>query len=199
MMLELDHIAVGCTDLHEGVAWVEKRLGVSLSNGGEHAHFGTHNRLLGLADGLYLEVIANNPHATAAERPTWFDLDNFAGPPRLANWICRTDEIGEMQAITGPPVSLTRDDLHWQLTVPDDGSLPMQGGFPSLLKWGDGIAPPSGSLPDSGCRLTGWEVWHPKADWLRDTVNLNSDIVTFHTGPVGFKARFNTPNGPCAL
>lgn len=198
MTYQLDHIAIGCTDLTDGVAWVENRLGVSLQMGGQHAHFGTHNRLLGLADGLYLEVIAKNP-MTPVDCPTWFDLDNFTGPPRLANWICRSADVEKAQAITGRPVALTRDNLHWQLTVPDDGSLPMQGGYPSLLKWGDGITPPSGSLPDSGVRLTQWQVWHPHADWLRETIDLDTDIVSFHTGDHGFRAHFDTPSGSCIL
>lgn len=198
MTYQLDHIAIGCTDLAQGVAWTEERLGVKMQAGGQHAHFGTHNRLLGLADGLYLEVIAKNPDAPT-DRPTWFDLDNFTGPPRLANWICCSDDVENAQAITGPPVSLTRDDLHWQLTVPDDGSLPMQGGYPSLLKWGAEITPPSGSLPASGVRLTKWEVWHPQADWLREAITLDTDVVRFQSGPVGFKATFETPNGTVVL
>ncbi|MEO9863519.1 MAG: VOC family protein [Yoonia sp.] len=198
MIYQLDHIAIGCTDLAQGVAWAEERLGVKMQAGGQHAHFGTHNRLLGLDGGLYLEVIAKNPDASV-DRPTWFDLDNFTGPPRLANWICRSDDVENAQAITGPPVSLTRDDLHWQLTVPDDGSLPMQGGYPSLLKWGAGITPPSGSLPASGVRLTKWEVWHPQADWLREAVTLDTDVVSFQSGLVGFKATFETPNGTVVL
>lgn len=198
MTYQLDHIAIGCTDLAQGVVWAEERLGVKMQAGGQHAHFGTHNRLLGLADGLYLEVIAKNPDASV-DRPTWFDLDNFTGPPRLANWICRSDDVENAQAITGPPVSLTRDDLHWQLTVPDDGSLPMQGGYPSLLKWSAGITPPSGSLPASGVRLTKWEVWHPQADWLREAVTLDTDVVSFQSGLVGFKATFETPNGTVVL
>lgn len=198
MTYQLDHIAIGCTDLANGVAWAEAKLGVPFEKGGKHALFGTHNRLLGLADGLYLEVIAKNP-ATPVTRPTWFDLDNFTGPPRLANWICRSDDVEKDQTITGPPVALSRDDLHWQLTVPDDGSLPMQGGYPSLLKWGDGVTPPSGSLPQSGVRLTRWQVSHPKADWLRDAISLDTDIVQFQVGPVGFKATFETPNGTVTL
>jgi hypothetical protein len=151
-----------------------------------------------LADGLYLEVIAKNPNAPV-NRPTWFDLDNFTGKPRLANWICRSDDVEKAQAITGPPVTVTRSDLQWQLTVPDDGSLPMGGGYPSLLKWGAGITPPSGSLSLSGVRLTQWQVWHPQADWLRDTVHIDTDIVSFHVGEIGFKAHFETPNGNCIL
>ena len=60
-MLTLDHIAVACTDLAEGTAWAEERLGVKMQTGGKHARYGTHNTLLGLADGLYFEVIAIDP------------------------------------------------------------------------------------------------------------------------------------------
>ncbi len=83
----LDHIAVSGTTLPEAVAAVEEALGVRMQPGGEHAVFHTHNALLGLADGLYLEAIAINPDAPVPERPRWFDLDRFAGPARLTNWI----------------------------------------------------------------------------------------------------------------
>ena len=198
MVFQFDHIAIGCTDLDEGVAWVQSQLGVTLLPGGKHARFGTYNRLLGMGD-LYLEVIAKDPAAGSIGRPTWFDLDNFQGAPRLANWICRSDEIEKFQAITGPPIALERDDLTWQLTVPDDGSLPMGGGFPSLLMWGEGIVPPSQSLPDSGVRLTQWEVSHPDADWLAKNAVIAGDVVRYVTGPIGFRAAFETPKGQCVL
>ena len=105
MGLQFDHIAIGCTDLAEGTAWVEEQLGVALRPGGKHVQFGTYNTLLGMGD-LYLEVIAKDPDAPAIDRPTWFDLDNFVGSPRLTNWICRSDDIEKEQAITGPALSL---------------------------------------------------------------------------------------------
>ena len=49
-MLILDHIAVAATDLGHGTKWVEQALGVPMQPGGQHAHFGTHNTLLGLGD-----------------------------------------------------------------------------------------------------------------------------------------------------
>ena len=70
----IDHLVVAARTLSEGAAWLEERLGVSLSPGGEHPLFGTHNRLLSLGTG-YLEVIAVNPDAPAPTRPRWFGLD----------------------------------------------------------------------------------------------------------------------------
>ena len=77
--MELDHFAIAANTLAEATAHVEEALGVPLQPGGEHAVFGTHNRLLGLADGLYLEAIAIDPEATPERSPRWFDLDSFSG------------------------------------------------------------------------------------------------------------------------
>lgn len=44
-----------------------------------HVHrlqFGTHNRCLGMEDGIYLEVIAVDPEAPPPSRPRWFGLDD---------------------------------------------------------------------------------------------------------------------------
>ena len=92
-MLELDHLAVSGATLEAARAAVEDALGVPMQPGGEHDVFHTHNTLLGLEDGLYLEAIAINPAAPTPDRPRWFDLDRFEGSARLSNWICRTDDI----------------------------------------------------------------------------------------------------------
>ena len=121
MGLQFDHIAIGCTDLAEGTAWVEEQLGVALRPGGKHVQFGTYNTLLGMGD-LYLEVIAKDPDAPAIDRPTWFDLDNFKPPARLHTWIASTTDIQtcinaakEIGVDYGEPVSLTRGNLSWQM------------------------------------------------------------------------------------
>lgn len=198
-MFTLDHLAVGCADLAEGVVWVEERLGVTMLPGGQHAHYGTHNRLLGLAPGLYLEVIAKDPDAVETGRPAWFGLDDFAGPPRLANWLCRADDMDGYHAMTGPSISLKRGNLTWETTVPHDGSLPMGGGFPSLIRWGAGVVPPSVQLPDSGCQLVSLTVTHPDATWLAQTLDIAGPAVVFEEGPMALSARIETPNGICVL
>ena len=57
-MYVFDHLVIAAESLEAGVAWAEERLGVSFEVGGQHLRYGTHNALLGLVDGLYLEVIA---------------------------------------------------------------------------------------------------------------------------------------------
>lgn len=150
-MLTLDHLAVGCERLEEGVAWVEETLGVTLQPGGQHAYYGTHNALMHLGPKLYLEVIAKDPSAAPTGRATWFGLDYFTGPPRLTNWLCRADNMAAYAEITGPAVPLSRGNLEWETTVPDDGSLPMGGGFPTLIAWRPSAVPPPYVLPSNGC------------------------------------------------
>ena len=199
-MLRLDHIAVGCTDLAAGTRWVEDILGVPLVTGGKHMQFGTHNTLLGLADGLYLEVICKDPNAAATGRPTWFGLDQFNGQPRLSNWICAADHLNDVPSFAGEVNNLTRDDLTWQITVPKDGSLPFDGGFPTMIAWGDGVAHPSSKFPASGVRLVEWNVIHPQAAHLRASVPINDPRVMFIEGEtIGFKATFETPTGTKTL
>lgn len=202
-MLVLDHLAIGCTELAQGVAWVENALGVAMQPGGRHERYGTHNMLLGLGEGLYLEVIAKDPDAAPFEGPSWFGLEAFDGPPRLTNWICRTDDIGAAvaaaPAAVGASRQLSRGDLHWQITVPEDGSLPYQGGFPTLLEWAAGTVHPASRLPDSRCRLTSFEVSHPDADELRNLVALDDKRIRFVTGDAGFRATFDTPSGSKVL
>lgn len=197
-MLTFDHIAIGTTDLAQGTRDIETALGVPLQKGGKHAKYGTHNTLLGLGD-IYLEVIAKDPDAPQKPHPTWFNLDHFTGPTRPANWICRTTDFSAAPPETGPPIQLARDDIQWELTVPDDGSLPFEGAYPSLLRWAPGITPPSQALPDSGCRLASWIVIHPDADKIAAMVPLSDPRVSFETGPPAFRAVITTPSGPVKL
>ena len=64
-MLQLDHIVVASLTVEEGVAHVERRLGVIVPPGGEHPSMGTHNHVMRLGDGIYLEIISPNPKVLA--------------------------------------------------------------------------------------------------------------------------------------
>lgn len=196
-MLQLDHIAIACTDLQQGSDAVSRVLGVPLEPGGQHPRYATHNRLLGLGD-IYLEVIAPDPSALP-EGPRWFGLDHFTGPPRPANWICRTTDFSAAPTMTGAPQPMSRGALNWQITVPADGGLPLGGAYPTLLQWAPGTTPPADSLPDSHVRLTRWEVHHPMAEVLANDLPLDDPRVAFVSGPPGFHAVFSTPSGEVTL
>lgn len=197
-MLTLDHLAVSCSELASGAAAVEMALGVPLQAGGQHPDFGTHNRLLGLGED-YLEVIAINPGAPPPARPRWFDLDRFAGPPRLTNWILRCESLEAALEALGPgfgaPVSLTRGDLRWRMAVPGTGVLPFDNCAPALIEWE--TPPPVARLKEQGARLAGLTVVHPEAEALAAMLGtvLDDARVTYAAGLPGLRAEISTPAG----
>jgi len=197
--VRLDHLALAAQTLEDGVAWAEEELGVSFLPGGKHARYGTHNQLLGLADGLYLKVIAVDPDATS-EGPRWFGLDHFEGPPRLVNWICEPDDFEAMLRHGMRKVKMARGDLRWDMGAPVDGSLPLGGAFPTVLRWHTDM-PPGRSLPNSGCRLTQLTVTHPDAPQIaKSLAALRDERVVFKAGPeVRLGAVFETQRGKVAL
>ncbi|WP_210527255.1 VOC family protein [Rubellimicrobium arenae] len=200
--MQLDHLAITAASLEEGVAWAEERLGVKLDPGGRHERFGTHNRLLSLGPGLYLEVIAPEP-GTAPGMPRWFGLDQ-PGAPRLGNWIVRVPDLAAALAAAPPEVGealpLSRGDLSWTVTVPPDGSMPWGGAYPTLIQWSPGHHP-ADRLSDKGVRLVALEVGHPRAPRLRELLpGLTDPRISFVTADEpGLRARFSGPEGEVTL
>lgn len=198
--MELDHLAVAGATLRQATDHAENALGVAMQPGGQHAVFHTHNTLLGLEDGLYLEAIAINPQAPEPDRPRWFDLDRFAGPARLTNWICRCDDLDAALAALpdgfGTPVDLQRGDLRWRMAVPQSGILPFDNCAPALIQW-QGSAHPANMLTPSGCRLVALTVQHPQAADLAAVLApfLTDQRVAFETAPAGLRAVCDTPTG----
>ncbi|MBT0956023.1 VOC family protein [Alphaproteobacteria bacterium KMM 3653] len=191
--MEFDHLAVAGESLEEAAAYVEEALGLPLSAGGEHGHFGTHNRLMSLGPEEYLEAIAIDPAAGALPYARWFDLDRFTGPARLSNWICRVDDIAAIEPEAGAPVPLSRGAYHWTMAVPQDGVLPYDNCHPALMQWqGPHPAP---KLPDVGARLERLVVSHPEAQMLAKSLPLYERRVVFEAGPAALRAEIRTPHG----
>jgi hypothetical protein len=196
---------VAAVSLEAGRAAVEAALGVRLSEVGHHPHMGTHNRLLGLGPGLYLEVIAIDPDAPAPAWPRWFDLDRFAGPPRITNWIARTHDLDAALAAApagaGQATALARGDFRWRIGIPATGILPFDDGFPALIEW-TGSLHPAARLQDQGVRLRHFEVQTPDPAALAAVLpqGLAADPrIAVAAGPRGFRATFDTPAGPRVL
>ena len=178
-LASLDHLVVAARDLDAGAAWLEERLGVPLSAGGRHTAMGTHNRLLGLGDRCYLELIAVDPAAPPPGRPRWFGLDDpatwtlLAERPRLVHWVARSDDLARDNAGMGDGagdiLAMARGDFRWRIAVRTDGRLPMGGLRPSLIQW-DVPIHPADRLPDRGCRLMKLEAFSREPDALRRSI-----------------------------
>lgn len=199
MNYRLDHITVVSADLAEGVRHVEDALGVSVPPGGSHVQMATHNCLMRLGQGLFLEIVAPNPGAPAPGRPRWFGLD-APGPVRLGTWVVGVPDLDT--ALVSYPVAgraepITRGALRWRISVPPDGSLPMDGVFPTLIEWPLGPHP-ADTMPDLGCRLTMLRIGHPDItpveSFARDT--LADDRLSFaRSSDSGLVAEIETPAG----
>jgi len=197
MKTQIDHLVVAAKTLDMGVQWCEARFGITPGPGGEHAQFGTHNRLFKIATPAnplaYLEIIAPNPGSAGkpvAPARRWFDLDDadlraaIAAEPRLVHFVVSTTDIQSgrtaLKALDidrGPAVQASRHSrrglLQWQITVREDGQRLFDGALPSLIQWGKAEdndplrLHPRNSLPRSGVSLQGMSVTHPSADKLR--------------------------------
>ncbi|MCC1493303.1 VOC family protein [Cognatishimia sp. F0-27] len=191
-MLELDHIAVAGETLGAATAHVEDCLGQPMGPGGQHAHFATHNRLLGMEPALYLEAIAIDPTVPRPPYARWFGLDAFRGAPRLDKWILRTDDLDaaiHALPMAGEAVALSRGNLRWSMAVPRDGMLPFDGLFPALIQW-HSDTPPGLSLAKPALSMSGLTVRHPEAEALRALLDpyLDAPLVSFETGAPGLEA-----------
>ncbi len=199
--MEFDHLVVAAETLEAGAGHVEAALGARPGPGGKHPAMGTHNLLLSLGPSAYLEVIAIDPAARAPDRPRWFGLDRFCGPPRLTSWVVRCDDLA--QAVLGAPpglgriVRLSRGDFRWAITIPGDGELPFDGLYPGLIQW-HGDAHPAAFLPDTGLRLDRLVLRHPQADRLRQALPRPDGvrILVETAGAAAIGCVIETPGGP---
>lgn len=200
----LDHLVVGGRSLEAARAHVEDALGLPMQPGGRHAVFHTHNALLGLEDGLYLEAIAPDPDAEPPDRLRWYDLDRFTGPARLSNWAAAVEDmeavLPTMPAGCGAPVAVKRGELHWRMAVSEAGTTPFDNLWPALIEWPAGTHP-APRLAPSGARLLRFTLVHPDADALAAALagHISDDRIAVETGPCALHASFATPHGERSL
>jgi len=207
----VDHIVVTAPDLSVGVKYVADTLGVPMQPGGEHPQMATHNWLLRLGDTVFLEVIAPNPAAPRPPRRRWYALDDQtpATLPRLAGWVARPADVHVAVAAASESLGhiepLQRGTLHWLLTVPPDGSLPMGGAAPMLIEWHTRVHVAS-RLNDVGCSLRALHLYHPEAHRLEavlTSIGARDPAVVVSPLPAGevpyLHAEIETPAGPRRL
>ena len=181
---ELDHLVITAPTLEAGSKYIQQALGVMPQPGGRHARMSTHNCLVKLGEMTYLEAIAADPDAPRPERTRWFELDVLeeSSPARLATWVLRVNDIEAALAASPIPLgrieALSRGQLKWRITIPEDGSLPLQGIVPTLIQWEPGPHPAS-RLEDSGCSLIRLEGFHPQAQKIAamlKAIGFNGDF-----------------------
>lgn len=202
MTFEFDHIAVGASSLDAGIRFVKDALGVDVPGGGTHQQMGTHNHLMRLGTDEFLEIIAIDPGTPAPKSPRWYGLDTHAdAAPRVGTWVVRSNDLDRALATLPPSLGVatrvTRGDLSWRISVPDDGSMPFDGAFPTLIEWPSRPFPGAG-MADLGCSLENLVVRHPNASIIEKRLSdyFSDSRVTFEAAPnLEIVATIATPGG----
>lgn len=203
----LDHLVVAAVNLQEGIDYISNRLGIPPQSGGQHLRMGTHNALLSMGPSCYLEVIAIDPSLPDPERSRWFGLDQqetqqrLGRTPFLLHWVARTTDIYAAKEIApqmfGEVIPMSRKQLDWLITVPEDGSLHGEGTVPSLIQW-QTTTLPSTQLPDHGLRLELLEISSPTPETIKpvlEQMNLTAGISVYSGDKPSLSATIKTPTG----
>lgn len=171
---QIDHLVYAVHDLEEGIEHIERLLGVRPEPGGQHLGWGTHNALLSLGPGRYLEIIAPDPDQPRPERGRAFGLDDLQSP-RLVRWAAKGTDLNNFGAAAlhngielGAVLdgSRSRPDgvlVKWQLT--DPWTDPADGLIPFFIDWGDSLHP---SMPlQPAATLLGLRAEHPDPERIK--------------------------------
>lgn len=207
MINQLDHLTIITPSLELGRQFIQEKLGVEPQIGGEHPLMGTHNLLLKIGNDLFLEVIAPNPNAPQPKRARWFGLDSIASStqPQLCTWVVRTADIRhtlqQASEDLGQIISVSRNQLHWLISIPDDGKLLLGGVAPALIEW-QCEKYPTQNLTDLGISLVKLELQHPdpqRVESLLASLQLKANIHIVEGVEPKLHAYLQTANGEVIL
>ncbi len=203
----LDHVAYGVPDLDAACHELAERLGVGPMPGGQHRGLGTHNAILALGEGAYLEVIAPDPNQPPPSRPRPFGLDAL-DDPRLVAWAAKAPDIESRVERArsagydpGNVIKLGRNlpdggRLEWRLTFPEE--LAGDGLVPFLIDWGS-TPHPSITAPQ-GCTLLSLRGEHTQPELVRPLLQaLEVDLEVANGRAPTLVATLQTPNGEIDL
>jgi hypothetical protein len=168
--MTLDHILIAGPELEPLEALVQARTGVTPVRGGRHLGHGTHNALVGLGAGHYLELLAVDPaqgggpfaatiaHLRAPALHTWCALEGTAATvAERARALGLTPRRERMQR-RRPDRSM----LVWELVFLDGH--PYGPLVPFFIDW-QKSKHPSAALP-RGVTLASLTLTHPDAEGL---------------------------------
>lgn len=206
-MLRFDHITVIAPTLAEGVAHVRDCLDLEVPFGTRHDFMGTHNHRLQLGDRTYLEIVALDPDGVSPGRVRWFGVDDpetvradWDEGRRLRGWVAATapiEDVVSKHPLFGDVVPLPAGNPLFAFSIPEDGSLPLDGAAPSLI---DRRGSPTSfaGIPNLGAHLKSLTMEHPDPaviETLYRDLAIDRPPVVIKGPGIRYRAEIETPAG----
>jgi hypothetical protein len=184
---QIDHVILGIDDLDRGVQAFEAATGVKPVYGGKHPG-GTHNALVSLGDGMYLEILAVQAGVTVPADYAHLKQMKALTP---IGWAVSSQDSAQLRnrlSTAGIPVSEPVDGsrttptgsrLSWQSFLLKQSSLEV----PFFIVWSKQTAHPSTTSP-TGCKLERWSIASPRVkdlEQLRQALDLRVEVAEAKT------------------
>lgn len=199
----IDHLVFCVPDLKKGIQIFEKQFGVAPVYGGQHLTRGTHNALLNLGAGCYLELLAIDPKNKSVSPPRWMGID-LTKKMKLTRWAIKsTDFKKELTALkranpklgkafAGSRKTSTGDLLEWNMSLPlPEPEIEI---LPFIVDWKNSIHPTENL--EEKCRLIELRASHPNPDFIQSTLDqLGAELKIESSNQVSLIAKIETPNG----
>lgn len=179
---DVDHVVVAIDSLEGGIEMLQQLTGVKPVYGGAHPGRGTHNALLSLGPGVYLELIAPNP-ADSVRTPRTTSMAAYKLPHPIG-WAVRSHDADSLRA------SLMERGLDGGNVAP--GSRERPDG--STLRWR--TLTPWGQLNSS--ILPFYIQWAPGYSGLRGRIRLPNRRVDVRWPQCTWRRGNPTRCGPCS-
>jgi hypothetical protein len=179
----IDHVLLGIDDLQRGMASFEQLTGVRPVYGGKHPG-GTHNALVSLGGGTYLEILALQPQAKATGEYAGLrqlrELTPIGWAVSSADSAQLRDRLGAAglsatEPVAGSRTTPTGETLSWQ-------SFGLKDSFaeaPFFIVWSAQTPHPSTTSP-TGCTVQRWRIagsQHKSLERLRTALDLQVEVA----------------------
>jgi len=193
----IDHFVVTCEDLESTKKEFEKKTGAKIYYGGEHPSLGTHNALLPLDNGLYIEFLApkeerakSNIFNLNSTKQNGYCLSAFC-VSNIEKYLLLTDFSDSVKKAKMSRITKDNEEISWFIALDKQIDETFNGFIPFAIEW---ISPHPTSLYTASCKLIRFEI-HTNNEVIRD-FNRNIKDVEIYTNPNNILLlNFSTPNG----
>jgi len=190
LVSRVDHLVYATPNLDQGIAEIEKLLGIKATPGGQHPGRGTKNALVALGPTAYLEIIAPDPEQPTPKEPRSFGIDGLKHS-KLVTWSMKGTNLAQLrdeavhrdvafdEVRSGDRQRPDGISLSWQVISP---AVPeAEGILPFFIDWGTSAHPAETAV--KGARLVSIRAEHPNAKIVERILNKLGIDLPVTQGP----------------